>query len=91
MAIYNFAEKHLKTEKMEIQINYKGIDLVVSGDYDKGEETVYYDSNGEGYPGVEPYFDIDKIYVLDSSVDILDLLYDDLDCIVDLVIEKLSF
>lgn len=70
---------------MEVVINFKGVELKIEGNFEKGEERVYYDSNGDGYPGSEPYFEASTIYLSDSEVDIVDLFdYDDIVDIEDL-------
>lgn len=76
---------------MEVQINFKDITLIVQGTYIQGENTVYYYSDGSGHPGTPSDFEIDKITLLDSNVDIFELFsYDDIDEIVELVIEAIE-
>lgn len=74
---------------MQVEINYLGVPLLIEGDYYEGEPQVMYDSTGEGYPGSSSEFEIRKITVLDSDIDIWELLsskqfYE----ITELVIEK---
>lgn len=74
---------------MQVEINYLGVPLIVDGTYYEGEPQVMYDSNGEGYPGSPSEFEILKITVSDSDVDIWELLSDkQLIEITELVIEK---
>lgn len=76
---------------MEAQINFKDITLIVQGTYIQGENTVYYYGDGSGYPGTPSDFEIDKITLLDSNVDIFELFsYDDMGEIVELVIEAIE-
>ena len=51
----------------EINIEIKGIDITVFGTYDKGESMSY------DYLGSASSFDIEKICVIDSSIDIFEL------------------
>jgi hypothetical protein len=74
---------------MQVEINYLGVPLTVEGNYYEGDPQVMYDSNGEGYPGSPSEFEIKKITISDSDVDIWELLSDkQLIEIVELVIEK---
>lgn len=75
---------------MKVQINYKGIDLLISGYYTEKEQEIMYDSNFEGYPGCSAEFEIQTIKLLDSDVDIFNFLEDDLDDIVELCIEAIE-
>ena len=58
---------------MEVQINYKGIDLVVKGNYTEGEYEIYYDDDLSGHPGSASDFDVQSIFVIDSDINIEDL------------------
>lgn len=74
---------------MEVEINYAGITLIVEGNYHGEDPEVMYDSNGEGYPASPAEFEITKITVSDSFIDIWELLsYNQIDEITELVIEK---
>ena len=75
---------------MEVQINYKGIDLVVRGNYTEGEYEIYYDDDLSGHPGSASDFDVQSIFTLDSNVNIIELLYDYIDDIKDLIIEEIE-
>ena len=76
---------------MEVIIDFKGIDIVVHGNYIKGESSVYNYGDGSGYPGSASDFEIDKITVIDSSVDIFDFFSSrDLDIIKDRVIDLIE-
>mgnify|MGYP007090119755 CR=1 FL=1 len=76
---------------MQVEINYLGVPLIVEGTYYEGESQVMYDSNGEGYPGSPSEFEIVKISVSDSDIDIWELLSDkQLIEITELVIEKIE-
>lgn len=75
--------------KMEVQINYKGIDLIVEGIYTPPEETVMYYSDMSGYPGAASEFECNSIYVED--VDIFELFsLEDLERIEELCINKIE-
>jgi hypothetical protein len=58
---------------MEVQINYKGVDLVVEGNYYKGEEAVRYYSDMSGYPGSNSEFEITDVFVRDSFISVFNL------------------
>lgn len=76
---------------MQVEINYLGVPLTIEGNYYEGEPQVMYDSNGEGYPGSPPEFEIVKISVSDSDIDIWELLSDkQLIEIAELIIEKIE-
>ena len=47
---------------IEEDINYKGYDLTVKGDLDKGEPQVRYYPDGSGYPGSPASFEATEIY-----------------------------
>lgn len=74
---------------MQVEINYLGVPLSIEGDYYEGEPQVMYDSNGGGYPGSPSEFEVRRITVSDSDVDIWELLSSkQIDEIAELVIEK---
>lgn len=74
---------------MEVEIEYWGVPLSIEGNYYAEEAQVMYDSNGEGYPGSPAEFEILKITVSDSDVDIWELLSQkQIDEITELVIQK---
>jgi hypothetical protein len=76
---------------MEVEINYSEVPLTVVGIYYEGEPQVMYDSNGEGYPGSPSEFEILKITVSDSEVDIWGIFSDEqLTEITELIIEKIE-
>ena len=73
------------------EINYAGVLLIIEGNYYEGDSQVMYDSNGEGYPGSPSEFEILKITVSDSDVDIWEIFSNNqIDEITDLVIEKIE-
>ncbi len=74
---------------MQVEINYSGVPLTIEGNYYEGDPQVMYDSNGEGYPGSPSEFEILKITVSDSEIDIWELFSNkQIDEITELVIEK---
>jgi hypothetical protein len=76
---------------MQVEINYLEVPLTVSGTYYAGDPQVMYDSNGEGYPGSPAEFEIIKIAVSDSDVDIWELFSNkQIDEITELAIEKIE-
>lgn len=69
--------------KEEIEIEYKGIKLLVEGTYEEGEEETW------EHPGAASEFDVNSIFV--GDVDIYDLFSAmDLEDIVELVISKIE-
>ena len=58
---------------METNIRYKGIDLVVVGNYTPAEEPVRYYSDMSGYPGASSEFELTDVFVRDSFVSVLNL------------------
>ncbi len=58
---------------MEVKINFRGINLVVNGNYTPEEPMIMYYSEGDGYPGAGSEYEILEIYVEDSSIDIFEL------------------
>lgn len=74
----------------ETTINFKGINLLVQGAYDKGEDSVMYYGDGSGYPGSPPSFDIEFIFIEDSEINIYELFsWDDLEKMQELALEQL--
>ena len=74
---------------MQVEIEYLGIPFTIEGLYTPGEPEEMYDGTGGGYPGSPSEFEIKKITILDSDVDIWELLSDkQLIEITELVIEK---
>ena len=76
---------------MEVIVDFRGVDIVVHGNYINGEDSVYNYGDGNGYPGSASDFEIDKITVIDSSVDIFDFFSSrDLEIITDSVISVIE-
>jgi hypothetical protein len=74
---------------MEIEIEYLGVPLSIEGTYYPSEAQVMYYSDMSGYPGSPAEFEIIKITVTDSDVDIWELLSQrQIDEITELVIQK---
>lgn len=74
---------------MIVNIRYKGIDLEVKGNFYPGEDEVLYDSDGGGYPGSSPEFEVLEIYVESNHVNIFYLLEDDIESIEELCLERI--
>ena len=63
----------------DISLDYKLVDLIVTGVYTEKEETIGYDNDMNGYPGSPSGFEVEKITVKDSNINIYELLrYEDL-------------
>jgi hypothetical protein len=56
-----------------MEITYNGISLQIEGSYTPPEEMVMYYNDLSGYPGSAQEFNISGIYVLGSTVNIMDL------------------
>ena len=67
---------------MTVEINYQGIPLICEGTYYEGEK-----QTGD-YPGSPHEFDFENVYVLDSQINIFDLL--DLETLKELTLNKIS-
>jgi hypothetical protein len=58
---------------METNIRYKGVDLVVEGNYSPPEEQIRYYSDGSGYPGANSEFEVSDVFVRDSFISVFNL------------------
>ena len=58
---------------METNIRYKGVDLVVIGNYYKGEEGIMYYSDLSGLPPSNSEFEINDVFVRDSFISVFSL------------------
>ena len=58
----------------KVTIDYMGVELIVTGYYEKAVDTVMYDTDLCGYPGDDAAFEADEIYVSDSNINIIELL-----------------
>jgi hypothetical protein len=77
--------------KKVVTINYMDIELVVTGYYEEGTDSVQYNSDLSGYPGDPAIFEADEIYVSDSNINIIDMFISlQLQEIEDLVLIKLT-
>lgn len=76
---------------MEINIKFKGISIIVVGEYEAGEEAVRYYSDMSGHPGSSSSFDVEEVYVEDSEIDIFEFFSpDDLEIIEEKVLEQIE-
>lgn len=76
---------------MEINIEFKGISIIVVGEYEAGEEAVMYYSDMSGHPGSPSSFDVEEVYVEDSEIDIFEFFSpDDLEIIEEKVLEQIE-
>lgn len=76
---------------MEINIEFKGIPIIVVGEYEAGEEAVMYYSDMSGHPGSPSSFDVEEVYVEDSEIDIFEFFSpDDLEIIEEKVLEQIE-
>jgi hypothetical protein len=49
-------------------ITYKGIDLEVIGQYERGESEVWYYADGSGHPGTPSEFNIEEVFLQDTEI-----------------------
>ena len=70
-------------------ITYKGIDLDVIGQYEKGEYAVWYYEDGTGHPGTPSEFNIEEVFLHDTEISEL-LGEDDFAEIESIILEKLE-
>lgn len=75
---------------MIIEINFRGIDLVVEGTYDEGEAGQMYFSDMSGIPPSPSAFDIEEIRVWDSEENIYEALVESLSELEGLVLDKIE-
>ena len=76
---------------IEVAITFWDVPLIVYGNYVEGEPQVMYDGTGGGYPGSASDFEIEKITVEDSEIDISELFsHDKLERIKELIIETIE-
>ena len=74
---------------MEIEINYKGVPLLVGGTYEPGEEGVLYYGDMAGLPPTSSYFDINEVFV--EETDIYEMLsYEILEELQELILDKIE-
>jgi len=74
---------------MIVDIIYRGITLVVSGDYSPEEPEVRYYPDGSGYPGCGAEFSINTIFV--DETDIIDLFSEEqIEQIRDMCFDKIT-
>lgn len=58
----------------QISLDYIFVDIIVTGYYTEAEECTQYGNDLAGYPGSPAEFEIQKITVKDSDVNIYDLI-----------------
>jgi len=58
---------------METNIRFKGVDLIVEGNYYKGEKGYLYDSDLSGLPDSGSSFEVSDVFVRDSFISVFNL------------------
>lgn len=58
---------------METNISYKGVDLIVVGNYTPAEPMVMYYKDLSGYPGASSEFELTDVFVRDSFISVFNL------------------
>lgn len=74
----------------ELEVEFRGVELTIVGNYHEFEQEVRYDSNMEGTPSYPSYFEIQEIKVVDSEVDLFDLLEDHLETLERMCLEQIE-
>ena len=57
---------------MIVNTTFKGVDLKVYGQYEKEENTIWYDNDLTGYPGSQSSFTVDRVLI--GKVDVTTLI-----------------
>ena len=71
--------------KTTVEIKYAGIPLLIEGTYHQAMRSLdYFD------PPEPAEFDIDKIYIADSQIDVSNLFENDWESILDLIFEEIE-
>lgn len=76
---------------MEISIEFKGIPIIVVGEYEAGEERTYYDGDLGGHPGSRSSYYPHTIYAEDSEIDLIELFSPaDLEVLEEKILEQIE-
>lgn len=76
--------------KTQVEINYKDLELIIYGTYTEEVKGIMYYDDMSGLPDSSSSFDISKITVVDSDVDIFILFCGDYQEIEELVLDKIE-
>ena len=76
---------------MEVKINFRGVNLVVNGNYIPEEPMVRYYADESGYPGSSSGYEALEIFVEDSSIDIFEVLVDYITEIEELCLTEIEY
>jgi hypothetical protein len=71
-------------------IEYKGIKLVIEGNYYEGSPEVMYYSDMSGHPGDPPEFEIEKVLCNDIDITELFEVIDDWETLEELALENID-
>jgi hypothetical protein len=75
---------------MESTVNYKGVELILEGEYYEGSPMVMYYDDMSGHPGDSPEFEITKVTYNGTDVtDIFDVV-DDWETLEELALDRLE-
>ena len=74
----------------QVEVEFRGVELTIVGNYHSEEEEVKYYSDMSGHPGYPSYFEIQEIKVRDSDVDLFDLLEDHLETLEEMCLKQIE-
>ena len=74
----------------EVAVEFRDVELFITGNYHEPEEEVRYYSDMSGYPRSPSSFEILEIKVRDSDVDLFDLLEDHLETLEEMCLKQIE-
>ena len=74
----------------EVEVEFRGVELTIVGNFYPEEEEVRYYSDMSGHPGSPSSFEILEIKVADSDVDLFDLLEDHLEILEEMCLKQIE-
>ena len=74
----------------QVELEFRGVELTIVGNYVEPEEMVMYYGDMTGYPGSSSSFEIQEIKVRDSDVDLFDLLEDHLETLEEMCLKQIE-
>lgn len=74
----------------ELELEFRGVELTIVGNFYPEEEEVRYYSDMSGHPGSPSSFEILEIKVRDSEVDLFDLLEDHLETLEEMCLKQIE-
>ena len=74
----------------EVAVEFRDVELFITGNYHEPEEEVRYYSDMSGYPRSPSSFEILEIKVRDSDIDLFDLLEDHLETLEEMCLKQIE-